>query len=691
MFSEQEAMPEDTGSLTSESFATFEVGSSITNKQKHKRRRHRNSRWGCKECKRRRIKCDETLPECLNCQKKRNKCPEFRCSYLDMNNEELCVFEEMKRHFQSSILLTGGSQEVMTPIHKISPKNHLSSSVPSTSPTINVADSSFEVRLISHKPVNVPKSQFISLFDGVNRVTVLRVFYCQTILHAIQDWSMSSRGFVAMSTYSVMLALKRKIRYINSNIKEHEIKTQKVQQLERDLELLGNIGRKYKVQTLTYMREMIAKVLEDKSLLKDVSVSSTILMASVCLQNMDILTNYDPRDRHYIGGLDFCAEIYKNSKPSEICKTAKCFWDIGIFILSHLSIPAYSAGPLFESLQQLEDFKVHIDEDNTTLLFYYNELVEYLRYVTELLPQQNFDAVSPFPFSKMFEIYQRWITAIPSDALCIVSSMSQVSKVFYSFYYGISYYLDQLFPSMQYIMKYSFLGPGMAYPFSIGDIFDGLVEPLRPFAVFSIRMLSFFEKRSALIRNTIMVVNPLPKDLGEYRFKSRTAGNFKEEQIDFFKSTLIKRENYPRLLSLPDGSWLKSGNGQFYCKDISCKNITNSPLQDSLVDEQECYFGRTQETISHADIIEKLDRLALNLAEEFDPAPSSSLLNYYSSEKFTLNNLGFFHEDYDVTGTYQEQDGFLNLTQPSIEFIEEFKKDRIHLFAGSDKSFSYNN
>lgn len=41
-----------------------------------KRRRHRKSRLGCQQCKRRKIKCDETRPACLNCSRR-----EVNCSY----------------------------------------------------------------------------------------------------------------------------------------------------------------------------------------------------------------------------------------------------------------------------------------------------------------------------------------------------------------------------------------------------------------------------------------------------------------------------------------------------------------------------------------------------------------------------------------------------------------------------------
>ncbi|GEQ70306.1 hypothetical protein JCM33374_g3982 [Metschnikowia sp. JCM 33374] len=50
------------------------------NKKKNSRRRHRNSHLGCGICKKRRIKCDEHLPQCFNCIKGR-----LHCAYLNLD------------------------------------------------------------------------------------------------------------------------------------------------------------------------------------------------------------------------------------------------------------------------------------------------------------------------------------------------------------------------------------------------------------------------------------------------------------------------------------------------------------------------------------------------------------------------------------------------------------------------------
>lgn len=60
------------------------TGNGLIGKKKRKknsRRKHRNSHLGCGTCKKRRIKCDETLPACLNCLKGK-----LHCAYLNLDS-----------------------------------------------------------------------------------------------------------------------------------------------------------------------------------------------------------------------------------------------------------------------------------------------------------------------------------------------------------------------------------------------------------------------------------------------------------------------------------------------------------------------------------------------------------------------------------------------------------------------------
>lgn len=77
---------------------------------KKTRKKHRNSKHGCTNCKRRQIKCDEYLPICGNCQRR-----DDACSYLFMraddfqrlmrvkNEEEKYRYEDIKQHDYQNI------------------------------------------------------------------------------------------------------------------------------------------------------------------------------------------------------------------------------------------------------------------------------------------------------------------------------------------------------------------------------------------------------------------------------------------------------------------------------------------------------------------------------------------------------------------------------------------------------------
>ncbi|KAJ5804361.1 uncharacterized protein N7518_000664 [Penicillium psychrosexuale] len=55
------------------------------------RRPHRKSRHGCMECKRRRVKCDETRPICTNCAKRHSECEYGSSTSLLWANEDPAV------------------------------------------------------------------------------------------------------------------------------------------------------------------------------------------------------------------------------------------------------------------------------------------------------------------------------------------------------------------------------------------------------------------------------------------------------------------------------------------------------------------------------------------------------------------------------------------------------------------------
>lgn len=76
---------------------------------KLRRKRHRNSRYGCSVCKRRKVKCTEELPECRNCVKHK-----VRCSYLDYTEEQLNELRQAKLAQEFDRLTTVTSNDLLT-------------------------------------------------------------------------------------------------------------------------------------------------------------------------------------------------------------------------------------------------------------------------------------------------------------------------------------------------------------------------------------------------------------------------------------------------------------------------------------------------------------------------------------------------------------------------------------------------
>lgn len=66
------------------------------------RRSHTKSRKGCKTCKRRHIRCDETFPQCRNCTKH-----QVRCDYLENVGSDT---EGQSSPEQPCVLLTPSSE-----------------------------------------------------------------------------------------------------------------------------------------------------------------------------------------------------------------------------------------------------------------------------------------------------------------------------------------------------------------------------------------------------------------------------------------------------------------------------------------------------------------------------------------------------------------------------------------------------
>ncbi|EMG46797.1 hypothetical protein SBY92_005290 [Candida maltosa Xu316] len=127
------------------------------------RRRHTNSKLGCLNCKRKKVRCDESLPECNNCIKGKKE----TCSYLNLSIQEI---EKIKlthslRNSQNKLL----DQKYRLPT---SSAGAISKSRKTEKPTVfaggDVLDFKFELKNLPIKIPNIsyPPLQFNNVFIG---------------------------------------------------------------------------------------------------------------------------------------------------------------------------------------------------------------------------------------------------------------------------------------------------------------------------------------------------------------------------------------------------------------------------------------------------------------------------------------------------------------------------------------------
>ncbi|KAJ5757113.1 uncharacterized protein N7511_007295 [Penicillium nucicola] len=102
------------------------------------RRPHRKSRHGCVECKRRRVKCDETRPSCTNCAKRHADCEYESATSLLWANEEAA--RSRASGSESGQQDLGTSPTSMPGTDSLGLLSHLASASSLPSPALNISD-----------------------------------------------------------------------------------------------------------------------------------------------------------------------------------------------------------------------------------------------------------------------------------------------------------------------------------------------------------------------------------------------------------------------------------------------------------------------------------------------------------------------------------------------------------------------
>lgn len=541
---------------------------------------------------------------------------------------------------------------------------------------------SFEVPLIPHEKMKVPASPVTLLF-GMESWKVIKFTYMKTIHSALQDWNMSSKAFICVSIHDIISNLMGRIKFLSSSSNPNAVEERA---LRREISGLKKIAARYKILLISFVRQFICTFLSSKELIGDEFTASRLLMASSCIQFMNYFNSSTYDDSHYIAMVDMCLEIFTNNNPNHIAKTLHFIWSSFPKQLIHLYVPPYSSIILFEILQVLNDFGVHIRATGDEHLIYkYEDLCDFLRYVANLLPHANQNCVIAYPPNVLFHMSKRWTLSSPPEAYCILPSMPGTHKVFYTFYHSIASYLDALLPSASFIMHRPFYTSLGLCPYSLDSVLDGLDKNLGSFALFSIRLLSFMERRRFIIHNFFTVDDPLPDDLEEYRFRSRRVKNLAEVPIKMLNNSRIQWPNYPHCVRLPNGDWPRE-HGSFFARE---KDSARTRLDQIKIAEErnelQLDFSQVSDESSHLydSIVQNL-KSPSPLSDGEDPVSiSPSSFEYEDATGHKLNSKGLLADECDPSAMFNGFLPIISLDFPSIELITRFKEDRIALFTAS--------
>ncbi|KAM3163376.1 Zn(2)-C6 fungal-type domain-containing protein [Lachancea thermotolerans] len=633
----------------------------LSQKKRVTRRRHRNSRLGCDECKRRRIKCDETIPECRNCQNRQKKEPCKRCSYLSMNEEELQSFKLKK---QQNRLVEG------TRVNKIL-EDHPD-------------EIAYEIKMIAHESVELPVSVWTCV-SGMESVRVPKALYLQVLLNANQDWDMSSRSFVVLALYSIMNSMSHKITLAGQGQGDS---AQEILLAER--EILERIAVKYKKEFLTYAREIISMFLTSKAAVGNEYLGTRLLITNTVLQYIQLYSNAQYDSNHYAAMIDMCLEIYKNNDPEKVVRTVQFYWSSMPRNLFHLYFPAYSTDLLFELKAVLKEFEpIILAAGDERVQLHHKELGDFIHYVIGLLPLST--SVLPLPVDELYEMYRTWFLGIPSEAFCISRTMPGVQRVFYTFYHSIASYLNNLFPAGCYLMSRPFHGPTSLYPFSLNIVFEDLDHSLGPFAEFSVRLLSFMERREHILQNFFEVKDPLPPGLHKFRFQKREVRNLKEKFISSLREELITWDNYPDLVPNTEHSEGKDMKYFVLTEREAAKSQLQRWRQAKNTYSGPEHFPTESNGLLIDQILEQMKSADPFLAMQRKKPLGSFGIEYSSDRGYQMGDRGLFQQDCDVSLFFEQSSPAFLSVLPSVEHVQDYKADRICVVSntGSRKLYNY--
>lgn len=637
------------------------------------RRRHTNSKLGCLNCKKKKIRCDEHVPECKNCQKSRKNV----CSYLSLSEKELnkvklahSLRNSTNKLLNSDYRLPTSNVQSQIFLDALEFKHELAN-LPIRIPNFNYPP-------LQYKPVSL--NELDESMDS--RATLEDVSSSNSPIQPTESPSKPNNEMNNNVSKALPGAIRRAEDFMvldhqivsNPNVRINEYQFTKranldhllafVQKEEKHLyiidELMILLGaailmistknsklRSYCLESHRHCTHMLQKYLEKFESENDSSMAPILYYSYSFLGYCNLLLGF---------GLESCVKVsstavkimeryLKINKHKMKADTCKVILNTLQYEMLFINIPSYNPSYLTEVMTNLKDLSPIFDSlpkglNNIKLMF--NQLYRFVKNeYSPILSHGDNSKVIEYPIEMVYNLLKNWIKLYPLGAFVPLCNnhtqedllMSNFTSTVYSYYYLIGASLRATFPYMTYILGISFstlevnackeffeVSPALnLYGQTIN--MPNLQDLLQRHNYYALRMYSFFRHRARIF---IKHVDWEPSYFLPDLHANRWFKNVNEVPIYSFKYTLVRPEHYPSVTEQDRTP------GQKFTRTDETMTLK--------------FYTRNIETLKFFDsqYVLQFDYQSMALLRDYRPMSSQCITNFGD---LTTTDLEFFRND----------------------------------------------
>lgn len=493
----------------------------------NQRRTHKKSHLGCRNCKQRRIKCNEQLPVCGQCSKSK-----LTCSYLSLTQKE--IEQRIKNQNIERIFLstpsTPSSDTQQPPIIPVPTSGRYYYSSSSTTPYYD--DTNLPPIYNSTNNENLPSINQSVVLPAMDRNPNLLAtgknplfkqgFETDMIRTAYMSWidEVMSWAFDSPPLYHSVMAFSFGYLAIRTGSAHHRHESDK-----------------HRFIALNELQSALA----NESILE---VNTDALMACSIVLAWDIFFQDETATSYSILSKGFPAILERAQKVSP-SPTLSSITDALFQGVRAIQFPPYHAAFFFELVDKVYSIEPYIkSSQNLRLIKEHYCLGQYVSSVLKFLKSNHRELISSWSGAKyyspdeMFRFVKEWQKIFPVMALSSLlddSRHDRYSIVLYTYYHAVTRALDAVFPEVRYIFQFGFIGPVDLV--AIENSISGLkIDSEQSYLLsYPLKLLMFLKERLFLL-NRLLIGSD-----------NEAITPIKEVYVKSFEHTSLNPENYPSM------------------------------------------------------------------------------------------------------------------------------------------------